>query len=182
MIKISNVLFFLALIITFYGCSRRQFPTSSASNQPEIVSSQMQAFLNGGVEKPLDTNHKKPKKIIKTAVNYIGTPHCMGGTTEKCMDCSGLTYVSFARNGIILPRSSQEQARYGRIIYDRNELKKGDLLFFTLSYDSPSYITHVGIYVGNNKFLHASSSIGVTETLLSNPWWSQRFVFATRVF
>jgi cell wall-associated NlpC family hydrolase len=98
------------------------------------------------------------------------------------MDCSGLTYISFAKNKIEIPRNSQEQARYGRVIFNRDDLKKGDLVFFTKSYSTSDYITHVGIYLGKGKFIHASTSAGVIETPLNNPWWSQRFVFGTRVF
>jgi murein DD-endopeptidase / murein LD-carboxypeptidase len=142
----------------------------------------MQSFLKRGAERKLDTHRKKPKHIIRTAEKYIGTPHCMGGTTKKCLDCSGLTYISFAKNKIEIPRNSQEQARYGQIIVNRNDLKKGDLIFFTKSYNTSDFITHVGIYLGNNRFIHASTSSGVVVTPLDNPWWSQRFVFGTRVF
>jgi cell wall-associated NlpC family hydrolase len=142
----------------------------------------MQSFLNSGAERNLETSRKKPKHIIKTAEKYLGTPHCMGGTTKKCMDCSGLTYVSFAKHKIEIPRNSQEQARYGRIIFNPADLKKGDLVFFTKSYSTSDYITHVGIYLGNGMFIHASTSAGVTKTPLTNPWWNQRVVFGTRVF
>jgi cell wall-associated NlpC family hydrolase len=138
--------------------------------------------MKGGAELKLNTGGKKPKQIIRVAEKYLGTPHCMGGTTKKCMDCSGLTYVSFTKNNIDIPRRSEDQARYGQIITDKSDLKKGDLVFFTKSYNSPDYITHVGIYLGDNKFIHASTSKGVIETDLYNPWWSERFVFGTRVF
>jgi murein DD-endopeptidase / murein LD-carboxypeptidase len=179
--KISKVLF-VALSIILTSCSKKQFPTSSVSDKPAIIDSQMQSFLNGGAERKLDTGRKKPKQIIRTAEKFIGTPHCLGGTSKKCMDCSGLTYVSFAAHKISIPHNSQEQARYGRIIYNRNDLKRGDLVFFTKSYNSADYITHVGIYLGNNKFIHASTSNGVIETPFNNPWWNQRFVFGTRIF
>lgn len=168
------------LIIT--SCSKKQIPFSSGSSVRANVSSEMQEFLNGGAEKKLDTGRKKPAQIIKTAEKYIGTPHCMGGSTRKCMDCSGLTYVSFRENKIEIPRRSQDQARYGRIIFNKTDLKKGDLVFFTQSYQTPDFITHVGIYAGNGRFIHASTSSGVIVTPLENPWWSQRFVFGTRVF
>jgi cell wall-associated NlpC family hydrolase len=106
----------------------------------------------------------------------------MGGTTKKCLDCSGLTYLSFTANKINIPRKSQDQARYGKIVLNKNDLKKGDLVFFTKSYNSPDYITHVGIYLGNSRFIHASTSNGVIITEIQNPWWSERFVFGTRVF
>jgi cell wall-associated NlpC family hydrolase len=177
---------FILLIVTvamlFVSCSKKQIPVSSKKYSAAVASAEMQTFAKGGIERDLKTGRKKPKKIIKTAEKYLGTPHCMGGTTKKCLDCSGLTYISFAKNKIEIPRNSQEQARYGQLIFDRNELKRGDLVFFTKSYKTHDYITHVGIYLGNDKFIHVSSTSGVTKTLLSNPWWSERFVFGTRVF
>ena len=72
----------------------------------------------------------------------------MGGTTMKCMDCSGLLVTVFARYGIRLPHNSEEQARYGKIIAGTDELKKGDLVFFIRSYRTNHFITHSGIYIG----------------------------------
>jgi len=182
--SIFPVLLFAIISLTVVSCSKKQLPVSSARNTPSPVAAttEMQSFLNGGAERNIDTGRTKPKQIIKTAEKYIGTPHCMGGTTKKCLDCSGLTYVSFAKHKIEIPRNSQEQARYGRIIFDRNDLKKGDLVFFTKSYNTSDYITHVGIYLGNNNFIHASTSKGVISTSIDDPWWSKRFVFGTRVF
>lgn len=173
---------FISFSLLFASCSKKQIPASSRRYAPVATSAEMQHFMNGGIGRNLDTGRKKPKHIIKTAEKYIGTPHCMGGSTKKCMDCSGLTFVSFARNKIEIPRNSQEQARYGSIILNRKDLKRGDLVFFTKSYNTSDYITHVGIYLGNNKFIHASTSSGVIITPFDNPWWSQRFVFGTRVF
>ena len=173
---------FSATVLLFSSCSKKQIPLSSKSYSRIAASAEMQSFARGGVERDLKTGRKKPKHIIRTAEKFIGTPHCMGGTTKKCLDCSGLTYISFAKHKISLPRNSQEQARYGRLIFERNDLKRGDLVFFTKSYNTSDYITHVGIYLGNNKFVHASTSNGVIITPLDNPWWNQRFVFGTRVF
>jgi murein DD-endopeptidase / murein LD-carboxypeptidase len=176
------ILLILIFSLSVASCSKQHYPISSASKKSVVFNTEMQSFLKGGAERKLDTGRKKPNQIIKTAEKFKGTPHCMGGTTRKCLDCSGLTYASFAAHKILLPRNSQEQARYGQIIYNRNDLKRGDLVFFTKSYKSSDYITHVGIYLGKNKFIHASSSKGVTETPLHNQWWSDRFVFGTRIF
>ncbi len=173
---------FLAATLILGSCSKKQIPVSSKSYSPVAASAEMQSFAKGGIERDLKTGRKKPKKIIRTAEKYLGTPHCMGGTTSKCLDCSGLTYLAFKKNKIEIPRNSQEQARYGRLIFDSNELKRGDLVFFTRSYKTSDYITHVGIYLGNGMFIHTSSSAGVTKTALNNLWWSERFVFGTRVF
>ncbi len=178
----THVLLFLIVLFTTVSCSKKQFAVSSLSDKRTVYDAEMQNFIKGGAELKLDTGRKKPKQIIRTAEKYLGTPHCMGGTSRKCLDCSGLTYVSFNRNKISIPRRSQDQARYGRIILNKNDLKKGDFVFFTKSYNSPDYITHVGIYLGNKKFIHASTSKGVIITEIQNPWWLERFVFGTRVF
>ncbi|MBK6284737.1 MAG: C40 family peptidase [Draconibacterium sp.] len=180
--SIKSVFILLMLLFATVSCSKKQFAVSSVNTKSSGLSSEMQSFIKGGVELKLDTGRKKPKQIIRTAEKYLGTPHCMGGTTKKCLDCSGLTYLSFTANKINIPRRSQDQARYGKIVLNKNELKKGDLVFFTKSYNSPDYITHVGIYLGNSRFIHASTSKGVIITEIQNPWWSERFVFGTRVF
>jgi murein DD-endopeptidase / murein LD-carboxypeptidase len=168
----------LIIVITVTSCSRGHLPVSSTVE----TNSQLQSFIGSGTGKRLNTGRTKPGQLIRTARKFIGTPYCMGGTTARCMDCSGLTCVSFAVHKIALPHRSQDQARYGRIILNRHSLKPGDLVFFTRSYDTSDYITHVGIYIGKNKFIHASTSSGVIISLLGNPWWSQRYVFGTRVF
>ena len=106
----------------------------------------------------------------------------MGGTTMKCMDCSGLLLTVFREYGIALPHNSEEQARYGKIIPEINDLKKGDLIFFIRSYKTNRFITHSGIFIGNSKFIHTSTSKGVTITSLYDPWWNEKFIFGTRVF
>ncbi|MDF1572781.1 MAG: C40 family peptidase [Bacteroidales bacterium] len=142
----------------------------------------LQDFIDAGIEKMPDTGNTRPDDIIQTARKYLGVPHCMGGTTIKCMDCSGLLATVFSTHGIQLPHSSEEQARYGNIIAGMDELRKGDLVFFVRSYQTNRFITHSGIYIGNNQFIHASSSKGVTITSLNNSWWEEKFVFGTRIF
>jgi murein DD-endopeptidase / murein LD-carboxypeptidase len=139
-------------------------------------------FLEGGFGKRLDSNDASPRDIITTAYEYLGVRHCMGGRTKRCIDCSGLLMAVFGEHGISLPHSSEEQARYGRILAAGERLMEGDLVFFVRSYRTNRFITHSGIYVGNNSFIHASSSSGVVVTPMDNSFWDQRFVFATRVF
>jgi cell wall-associated NlpC family hydrolase len=105
----------------------------------------------------------------------------MGGTTMKCMDCSGLVYTVFAKHGIILPHNSEDQARYGKIISGIDKLRRGDLVFFVRSYKTRNLITHTGIFLGNNQFIHTSSKNGVTVTSINDPWWKEKFIFGTRV-
>lgn len=172
-----------ACLLMISSCSRLANPGASYINtESPAERKQLDEFMEAGVEKPLDTRSVTPDKIISTARRYLGVPHCMGGKTMKCIDCSGLLAVVFASHGMQLPHSSEEQARYGKIISDRENLKKGDMVFFIKTYKTSRFITHSGIYVGDNKFIHTSTSLGVTITSLDDPWWTERYLFATRVF
>jgi lipoprotein Spr len=139
-------------------------------------------FMDGGTEKRINTKNTSADEIIKTAQQYLGVPHCMGGSTMKCIDCSGLLAAVFARYGIRLPHNSEEQARYGKKITGMNELRRGDLVFFIRSYKTNQFITHSGIYIGDNKFIHTSSKKGVIITSINDSWWSEKFIFGTRLF
>lgn len=141
----------------------------------------LEHFMEAGIEHPIVSDRVTPATIIETARRYMGVPHCMGGTTSKCMDCSGLIFRVFATHGIELPHGSEEQARYGKVIAERENLKKGDLVFFVRTYTTSRLITHSGIYVGDGKFIHTSSSRGVIITALDDPWWNERYLFGTRV-
>ena len=165
------------------GCARKVYPETSFSNISTPAEKQkMDDFISAGIEKAIDTHDATPDEIINTARQYLGVPHCMGGTTMKCMDCSGLLVTVFAGHGIQLPHSSEEQARYGIVISKKEDLRKGDLVFFIRSYRTNHFITHSGIFLGDNKFIHTSSSDGVTITSLDDPWWNERYLFGTRVF
>jgi lipoprotein Spr len=171
----------IQLLIT--SCSKQLLPEKSFLNiENSTDRKKLNVFMAAGIEKEINTHNTSPDEIIKTAQKYLGVPHCMGGTTTKCMDCSGLLFTVFASHGISLPHNSEEQARYGIIIAGMNELKKGDLLFFIRSYKTNRFITHSGIYIGNNNFIHASSSKGVIITSINDRWWKERFIFGTRVF
>jgi hypothetical protein len=92
-------------------------------------------------------------EIVGTAKRFIGTPYRWGGTSaDEGFDCSGLTMVVYQLNGLKLPRSSRQQYRAG-IPLGRNELLHGDLVFFATS--GGRRISHVGIYVGKGRFIHA---------------------------
>jgi lipoprotein Spr len=164
-------------------CSKQLYPEQPFQNiESRAENKKLKEFMDGGTEKGINTHNTSADDIIKSAKKYLGVPHCMGGTTMKCMDCSGLLVTAFARYGIQLPHNSEEQARYGKIITVMDDLKKGDLVFFIRSYKTRSFITHSGIYLGNSQFIHTSSKNGVTITPLNDPWWREKFIFGTRVF
>lgn len=141
----------------------------------------LEKFMEAGIQQPVAAGAVTPATIIETARGYLGVPHCMGGTTAKCMDCSGMIFRVFSSHGIILPRSAEEQARYGRVIEDRKMLMPGDLLFFIRTYSTSRLITHSGIYIGEERFIHTSSSRGVIITSMNDPYWSGRYIFGTRI-
>jgi murein DD-endopeptidase / murein LD-carboxypeptidase len=165
------------------SCTKKAYVESPVQNtHTSSENKKLKEFMKDGAEKMLNVSNTSPDEIIKTARKYLGVPHCMGGKTAKCTDCSGLLLMVFAQYGIDFPHDSEEQARYGRIINKKDQLKKGDLVFFIKSYKTTKFITHSGIYIGNDEFIHTSSSKGVVITSINDPWWDDKFIFGTRVF
>lgn len=117
-------------------------------------------------------------KMDKSFSRYMGTPYKWGGTEPgRGVDCSGFTSGVYRDQGIIIPRTSRMQYTVGDEVA-RDELQYGDLLFFdTLG----KGISHVGVYSGNNKMVHASSSAGVTSTSLGTDYWKKRYIGARRL-
>jgi murein DD-endopeptidase / murein LD-carboxypeptidase len=140
------------------------------------------AFKRSGVEKKTNTNGYDIEGIIEYAESLLGTPHTMGGYSRAGLDCSGLVKLAHAQFGVELPHSAHEQARYGTIISPDEELKRGDLVFFHSTYKTPKLITHSGIYLGDNKFIHTSTSRGVSiSAVLDSGYWQDHYLFATRL-
>lgn len=111
--------------------------------------------------------------LVQSAHNYKGIPYRWGGTSATSgFDCSGLTRAVYRLNGIDIPRVSVDQFRAGVSVKRRN-LKKGDLVFFITS---GKKINHVGVYVGNNQFIHAPSR-GKTVRVdsLNSSYWSKNY-------
>ena len=180
--KIRIILFLTVLLLV--GCihPKHSFTGLEKSENKIISSDRFGQFQKEGVEKSLDVSHTNPDALIETARKFLGVPHCMGGTTKKCMDCSGLLVTTFAAFDISLPHSSEEQARYGKIVSRMEDLKKGDLVFFIKTYHTSKFITHSGIYIDNKQFIHTSSQKGVSISSLESNYWKEKFIFGTRIF
>ncbi len=110
--------------------------------------------------------------LLGTATSYIGTPYVMGGTSRNGIDCSAFTMRVFEAHGSRIPRTADAQYYAAKPVSWANA-QAGDLVFFETYLPGPS---HVGIYMGNGQFIHASSSRGVTVSKLSNSYWSPRFL------
>ncbi|MDR0182763.1 C40 family peptidase [Lysobacter arvi] len=122
----------------------------------------------------------KIKTVLQRAMALLGTPYRWGGSDpSKGFDCSGLVgYVFRNALGIELPRVSREMAKTGELINDRAKLNAGDLVFF----GRRGRVDHVGIYVGEGRFVHAPSrgkDVQVSE--LDGGYWGQKFIEARRV-
>ncbi len=122
------------------------------------------------------------EKLLLECEKHIGKPYEMGGDGEDTFDCSGYTKWCFSKAlEIDLPRTAQEQYNISEKIHE-SQRKKGDLVFFEGTYNPGDgrIVTHVGIYVGNNKMIHAGSS-GVGYTDLGNSYWQEHFYSYGRV-
>jgi len=117
-------------------------------------------------------------KMYQFIYDWLGTPYRLGGDTEKGIDCSGFAYKLYDKtfNTIIGNNSRNIFSMVNPI--NKTELKEGDLVFFKIGSKS---ISHVGVYIGDNKFAHASSSKGVMISNLDEPYWQRYFYKGGRI-
>jgi cell wall-associated NlpC family hydrolase len=119
--------------------------------------------------------------IVKRAKKYLGGRYVWGGTKPNGFDCSGYVKYIYEQQGIALPRTAYEQSKVGKLV-SRKNLKKGDLLFFLTDKKRHIPITHVGMYIGNDKFIHAASrKKGIIISSLSKSKYNRYFVKAKRI-
>ncbi|MFH1454451.1 MAG: C40 family peptidase [Armatimonadota bacterium] len=117
-------------------------------------------------------------RIIQSAKSYLGVPYKWGGTTGYGFDCSGFTMTMFRKYGINIRRCADEQYYQGYYV-SRSEMLPGDLVFFSTYMAGPS---HVGIYLGGSKFIHASSRGGVKISSLNEAYYSSCYLGARRMW
>jgi cell wall-associated NlpC family hydrolase len=121
--------------------------------------------------------------VVQTALDVMGMPYRWGDAGEEGFDCSGLIQHAFGRHGITLPRRSADQARAGTAVpRDLASLRAGDILTFATS---GTRVSHVGLYLGNGRFIHSASG-GVQISMLSEGdvsgrWWFRRWIGARRI-
>ncbi|HEU4648614.1 MAG TPA: C40 family peptidase [Gemmatimonadales bacterium] len=164
------------------GTPPRSAPTSAAAGEPAASGAPgraSDAVPLASISAPVSLGDS----VVATAATMMGTAYRLGGTGADGFDCSGLIQYAYEHHGIQLPRTSTEQARQGDEVPRKlDELRPGDILTFS-SRGGP--VTHVGLYVGEGRFIH-SASRGVQLSLLSDSdpygrWWWRRWVGARRI-
>lgn len=138
-------------------------------------------FQNSQSNLGVGANFANLIESVKMAiVKYDESPYHYGGSSREGIDCSGFTQNVFQQAfAVSLPRSAREQYQVGDVIGERDNLKFGDLVFFnTRRRVRPG---HVGIYIGDGKFVHASSSIGVSISSLNDDYYNKKYMGGRRV-
>lgn len=113
--------------------------------------------------------------LILEAKKHIGVPYVWGGSTPSGFDCSGYLNYVYNNQGVKIPRTVATIWDATTLV---SALQKGDLVFFTTTAPGP---THAGIYIGDNKFIHAGSSTGVTISDMNNTYWKPRYLGARKI-
>ncbi|MCW8278066.1 C40 family peptidase [Pseudomonas sp. PCH199] len=190
----------LALVTLLFGCAAHT-PVSQQEQQQQVQNSataqssaryQEALFQEEEVttEKELadfadGKSYQLPvlaDSILERGMSLIGTRYRFGGTSEAGFDCSGfIGYLFREEAGMNLPRSTREMINVDAPLVSRGKLKPGDLLFFATN-GRRGRVSHAGIYLGDNQFIHSSSrkSGGVRIDSLGDSYWSKSFIEAKR--
>ncbi|SDZ01321.1 C40 family peptidase [Pseudomonas sp. NFIX28] len=183
----------LALVTLLFGCATHS-PVSQQEQQQVQNSSKAQSSTvfqeELATEKELaEFADSKPYQlpvladsILERGMSLIGTRYRFGGTSEAGFDCSGfIGYLFREEAGMNLPRSTREMINVDAPLVARNKLQPGDLLFFATN-GRRGRVSHAGIYLGDDQFIHSSSrrSGGVRVDSLGDSYWSKTFIEAKR--
>ena len=189
-------IFLLIIFITFLlSCSSSSYyeryvsvDSSTASETavedessylPNNVSKLKEETILSKLSRATNSNRKK-EMFLNEIISYLNTPYRYGGETRSGIDCSAFTQnVYFNSLQIQIPRTAREQYKAWRIFKDLDNLRFGDLIYFDTS--ERYFPGHVGIYLDDNLFAHASSSKGVIVSSLNNNYYANKFVGANRV-
>ena len=154
------------LILASTGCSRLH-----VKHEPEDSS------ISNAKRADLADSKAVKEKLYLQYQQWKDTKYAIGGLSKKGIDCSGFVYVTYREKlGIELPRTTELQSHIGKEI-QRSELRAGDLVFFKTDLK----VRHVGMYIENDTFLHASTKVGVTISTLSDYYWKTKYWHSRRV-
>jgi cell wall-associated NlpC family hydrolase len=167
-----STLLLLIVIASITGCHSSSRITASSSTARSADAHA--AMENARSSSTLDRDRRK---VLTEAEQWLGTPYRYGGSTPAGVDCSGFVCNVYRKIDRKLPRSSSQQAETGESI-SISDSRPGDLIFFNTS---GSGVSHVGILINAEQFIHASTSIGVTVSSLNEPYYRDHFMFVRRV-
>ena len=163
---LNKILILLFLSLSLLACS----------TSPDITPGMLASIPIG---KKIDLKNSKAvkNKLYAQHQEWQGVEYQMGGLSKNGIDCSGFVYTTFRNKlGIVIPRSTELQLSSGQDI-SKSKLRAGDMVFFKTA----RKVRHVGIYLEDDKFLHASSSKGVMISKLNNVYWKSKFWKAIRL-
>lgn len=156
----------LSLLAILTGCSTTPPVQTTATDHAQLPKPINEVFYHDEIQAML--------LLYQQHEAWRGTPYRIGGVSRSGIDCSAFVQITFRELfSVDLPRTTEQQMRIGNRI-NRKQLQPGDLVFFRNG-------SHVGIYVENNKFLHASTSRGVMISNMDNTYWSRHFSQAVSV-
>ena len=170
--KITLLLTTLVMLV-LVGCSSKKSVTATATAGRYPGVPKQEVILEPSIK-------GERRDLVQEIMTWIGTPYLYGGTTRKGVDCSGLVMEVYRKaSGKKLPRSSRDQEQYCKKI-KRGNLLAGDLVFFG-TVKGGGRVSHVGMYIGGDKMVHASTSRGVMVSRIDDPYFGPRFFSAGRV-
>lgn len=152
-------------------------PSNSYLNRTSSVEKASDLHLKYAILLNTEVELIQDNQLLEYVDEWYGTRYKYGGTTKKGIDCSAFVQAIYlSAFAVSLPRTAREQYRSSRIV-SATEVKCGDLVFF----NTTGGISHVGIYLQNNKFVHASTSQGVTISDMFDPYYLKRFIGIGRI-
>ncbi|HET8903125.1 MAG TPA: NlpC/P60 family protein [Saccharospirillum sp.] len=164
LLLIATASFFLAGCAGYQSYEAGSGPAITATGQPAST--------------PSTTTNESAvaRQLQQVYQRYQGTPYRYGGTTQAGFDCSGFIVTAY-REGLnrTLPRTTEMMLSQGQFVR-RDQLREGDIVFFRIGGKEQ----HAGIYLGDDRFIHSATSVGVTESSLGNAYWQQRYSQARR--
>jgi cell wall-associated NlpC family hydrolase len=177
------LLIFLSIFLVSCGSSKKSTSNRTKTHKTTSKKTASKSSKKSSEKTTKSSGNKTTSNIIKTAKTYEGTKYKFGGTTKKGMDCSGLVYVAYGKEGIKLPRVSRDMAKQGKSV-SLKKVAEGDLLFFKTG-KSKNRVNHVGIVTkiknGEVFFIHASTTLGVINSSLNENYWKKTFVEARKI-